>query len=112
MASKPWTVTITGNSTTYGYPTYIPDYAVSTFSIGYGITFNSTAAAVALEYSFDAFDQATFVSTGLTWYTSTSASALSTSAHGLLGIPCTAVRPNVTAASSTGTITVRLVQSG
>lgn len=110
MASKPWAVTITGNSSTYGYPTYVSDYMVNTFAVGYGVTFSSTAASCSLEYTFDDFDQATFVSTGLTWFASTT--AFSTSASGVLDTPCTAIRPNVTAASSTGTITVRLVQSG
>jgi hypothetical protein len=110
MATKPWTVTITGNSSTYGYPTYVTDYSVSPVNIGYGVTFNSTAASCTLQYTFDSFDQATFVSTGLTWFASTT--ALSTSGIGNLSIPCTAVRPNVTSASSLGTITVRLVQAG
>ena len=112
MATKPWSVTITGNSTTAGYPTYVADQFVSTFEIGFGCTVNSSAITWALEYTFDDLSASTWTSTGLTWFASTAATAQSTSLHGVLGVPCTAVRPNITSASSTGTLTVRLVQSG
>ncbi len=115
MPSMPWSVTVTGNSSTFGLGSslcYFPDYYVRPFNIGIGTIVNSTAVTFSVEHSFDYTGSSVFISTAATWFPNTGITAKSTNTDGNYAYPVTAIRLNTTSASSTGTVRLVLIQAG
>ena len=113
MPSVPFRVTQTGVSTTTGFTSILfPDYFVRPFSIGIGCVVNSTAAVYSVQHSFDYTGSSTFISSNATWFTNTTISSVSTSQDGNYAFPVSAIRLNVTAGSSIGTVSMTAIQAG
>jgi hypothetical protein len=111
MPSMPWRVTLTGASSTNGWPIYFPDYMIRPFNIGIGCVVNSTGVTYNVEHTFDDITLPTFTSSSATWFQST-ITAKSTNQDGSYAFPVSAIRLNATAASSIGTVTINLIQAG
>lgn len=102
-----------------GYPTFFPDIDRSPFSIGVGVTMNSTAAAPSwnVEFSFDylgnlSSNQVGFLSSQATWFLHSTLSGQSSNANGNFAFGVSAIRLNVLAGSSIQNTTLTLVQAG
>lgn len=114
MAGLRWSITVTGLSSTFGLGSsiaYYPDIMQNPFNIGIGCTVNSTAITYNVEHSFDCGSSA-FISSNATWFQNSTISAVSSNLTGNYAFPVSAIRPNVTAGSSTGTLTLTLMQAG
>jgi hypothetical protein len=102
-----------------GYPTYYCDTTRTPFSIGIGVTMNSTAAAPSwnIEYTFDAIlslssNAAGFLSSLATWFQHSTLSGQSSNGNSNFAFGVTACRLNVTAGSSIQSTTVTFIQAG
>jgi hypothetical protein len=103
MPSVPFRQTITGLSSTAGFPTWWPDtYADTPFNIGIGVTVNSTSITTSWN---------NFISTAATWFLHSTLSGQSSNASGNYAFAVTGIRLNVTAGASQGQITVTLIQA-
>jgi hypothetical protein len=111
MPSIPFRATVTGLSSTNGTPVWFPDTAVRPFSVGIGCVVNSSAVTYNIEHSFDYTGSSTFISSAATWFSS-AISAATSNTFGSYGFPVSALRLNVTAGSSTGTVSVTAIQAG
>lgn len=119
MPAGPYRVTISGSA---GYSTaYLLDNTRSPQSYGIFCDITSTAAAPGfnLEYTFDpiAFpiygsSVGTVVSSAATWIVSTAISTATTDTVTNFITPCVAIRLNVTANSSQGSVTMSVIPSG
>lgn len=113
MPSGPNVQTLTGLSTTNGYPIYFPDHSARTpFLVSIATVVNSTTAAYTVEHSLDYTGSSVFVSTAATWFASSGITAASTNAFTAYTYPVTAIRLNSTGGSSQGTIAMTIVQNG
>lgn len=116
MPSMPWQTTVTGCSSTAGYNSsqvYIPDWAVRPFNIGIGTIVNSSNVSFQVEHTWDYTGSSTFISSNATWFPNTGITTKSTNTDGNYAYPVSAIRLNVlTGSSSTGTVTVKLIQAG
>jgi hypothetical protein len=100
-----------------GFPTYYCDLARTPFSIGVGVTVNSSAVVYNVEHTFDYIGTLSsnfvgFLASAATWFQHSTLSAQTSNANGNYAFGVTAVRLNVTAGSSTGTTTMTLAQAG
>jgi hypothetical protein len=117
MPSVPFRATLTGLSSTAGFPTWFPDiYANTPFNIGIGVTVNSSAVTYNIEHSFDytgniSTDFNGFTSSQATWFQHSTLSGQTSNSNGNYSFPVTAIRLNTTAGSSTGQVTVTLIQA-
>lgn len=110
-----WRNTVTGLSSTFGLGSslvFFPDVMLTPFNIGVGCVVNSSNVTYNVEHTFDYTGSSTFISTAATWFQNSGISAQSTNKDGNYAFPVTAIRLNVTAGSSTGTVTMTAVQSG
>lgn len=115
MAGLRWTTTVTGLSSSAGsFPIYVPDIMQNPFAIGIGCVMNSTSAITAynVEHTFDYTGSSIFISSNATWFINSTISQASSNLTGNYAFPVSAIRPNVTAGSSIGTLTVTLIQAG
>lgn len=112
MPSNRYVTTLTGLSTTAGNPLYFPDYAVRPFSVSVSAVVNSTSVAYTVQHTLDYTGSSTFLSSQATWFASSGITAAATSAFTAYTYPVTAIQLNSTAGSSTGTITMTIVQAG
>jgi hypothetical protein len=115
MPSMPWQTSVTGNSSTFGYGSstiYVPDYMIRPFNIGIGTIVNSTAVVFSVEHTWDYTGSSVFISSNATWFPNTGITAKSTNTDGNYAYPVSAIRLNVTSGSSTGTVTLKLIQAG
>jgi hypothetical protein len=112
MAGLRWTKTITGLSSTFGFPVFVPDVMQTPFAIGVGCVVSSTNITYSVQHTFDYTGSSTFISSNTTWFTNTGISSASSNVDGNYAFPVSAIRPNVTAGSSTGTLTLTLIQAG
>jgi len=103
--------TLTGLSTTSGYPIWFPDTGVRPFAIGIGCVVNSTNVTYNIEHTFDYTGSSTFISTAATWFTNSGITAQTSNANGNYAFPVSSIRLNVTAGSSTGTVAVTFIQA-
>jgi hypothetical protein len=104
--------TLTGMSSTGGFPQWFPDTAIRPFSVAVSAAVNSTGTQTFnIEYSEDYSGSSTFISTAATWFSSGS-SAQTSNALAAFSFPVTALRINVTAGASQGTVTATFVQAG
>lgn len=113
MPALPFRVTQTGVSTTAGFTSiFLPDYMIRPFNIGVGCVVNSTGVTYSVEHTFDYTGSSTFISSNATWFPNTGITAKSTNQDGNYAYPVSAIRLNVTAGSSTGTVSMTLIQAG
>jgi hypothetical protein len=114
MAGLRTTLLVTGLSSTFGFPLCVPDVMLTPFNVGIGCVMNSTSAITSynVEHTFDYTGSSTFISSNATWFLNSTISAASSNLSGNYAFPVAAIRPNVTAGSSTGTLTVTLIQAG
>ena len=108
-----------GNQNSSGFPMYFPDLAKTPFSIGIGVTMNSTAAAPSynVEHSFDylgnlSSNQIGFTASNATWFQHSTLSGQSSNSNGNYAFGVSAIRLNVTAGASQQQTTLTLVQAG
>jgi hypothetical protein len=111
MPSIAFRTILTGLSSSSGFPTWFPDTAVRPFSVGIGCVVNSSAATYNVEHSFDYTGSSAFISSNATWFSS-AISAATSNAFGSYAFPISALRLNVTAGSSTGTVSATFIQAG
>lgn len=107
-----WSVTVTGLSSTFGYPILVPDIMMNPFNCGVGCVVNTTGITYNVEHTFDYTGSSAFISSNATWFQNSGITAQATNANGNYAYAVTAIRPNVTAGSSSGTLTLTVVQSG
>ncbi len=108
-----WSNTVTGLSSTFGLGSslvFYPDIMVTPFSVGIGATVSSSSVSFNIEHTFDFTGSSTFISSNATWFADVSSAAANTSTS--LTFPVTGIRLNVTAGSSTGTVTMTAIQAG
>jgi len=109
MPSGRFVASITGLSSTAGFPTWFPDTAIRPFSASVAIT--GSSATFNIEGTLDFTGSSTFNSSNAVWFSSFGSALVSTNAVAIT-TPLTAVRLNVTAGSSTATTTMTAVQAG
>jgi hypothetical protein len=109
-----WSQTVTGLSSTAGFPILVPDVTQTPFNIGIGCVMNSTSAITSynIEHTFDYTGSSVFISSNATWFQNSTISGASSNLTGNYAFPVSAIRPNVTAGSSQGTLTVTMIQAG
>lgn len=115
MAGLRWTNTITGLSSTFGLGSSLicaPDITQTPFAIGVGCVVNSTNITYNVEHTFDYTGSSAFISSNATWFLNSTIAAASSNLTGNYAFPVSAIRGNVTAGSSTGTLTITLIQAG
>jgi hypothetical protein len=128
MPSNIFRATVTGLSTgatagsqtnSSGYPTFFPDIDRTPFSIGIGVTMNSTAAAPAwnIEFTQDYLGNLSsnfvgFLASAATWFQHSTLSGQSSNGNSNFAFGVTACRLNVTAGASQQNTTVTFVQAG
>jgi hypothetical protein len=114
MAGLRNVLTVTGLSSTAGFPIAFPDIMQTPFNVSLGCVVNSTSAITAynVEHSFDYTGSSAFISSNATWFLNSTISAASSNLTGNYAFPVSAIRLNVTAGSSQGTLTVTLLQAG
>ena len=111
MPSGRFVASITGLSSTAGFPVWFPDSAVRPFSASVACVVNSSAISYNVEASLDYSGSSTFLSSLATWFSS-GLSAATSNALVSFGFPVTALRLNVVSGSSTGTVAVTALQAG
>lgn len=104
--------TLTGLSTTGGYPTYFPDVTRTPFSVSISAAVNSSAVAFTVEHTLDYTGSSAFISSNANWFASSGITGAATTAFTAYTYPVTAIRLNSTAGSSTGTIGLTILQAG
>ena len=109
MPSMPYKTTVTGLSSTFGFPLYVPDYLVRPFGLTIStVIVSSGTQTYNVEVSNDYTGSSSFISSAATWFSSLLSGATSNAAIAVT-TPVTAIRPNVTAGASQGTVTVTIV---
>lgn len=114
-AGLQWRNTVTGLSSTFGLGSslvFFPDLMQTPFAIGIGCVISSTSATYNVEHTFDATGSSAFISSNATWFQNSTISAASSNLSGNYAFPVSAIRLNVTAGSSTGTVTFTAIQAG
>jgi hypothetical protein len=99
---------ITGLSSTNGFPSYFPE-DVRPFSVSIAVT--GSSATYNVEISNDFTGSSAFISSNAVWFSSLASAQASTGFYNI-AFPCTAMRLNVTAGSSTAVTGVSFVQAG
>lgn len=117
MAGLRWSNTVTGLSSTFGLGSslvFYPDVTQTPFAIGIGCVCNSTSAITAynVEHSFDYTGSSIFISSNATWFQNSTISQASSNLTGNYAFPVSAIRLNVTAGSSSATVTMTALQAG
>src|SRR4051812_30705071 len=113
MAGQRWTTTVTGlSSSATNPPIYVPNIMANPFAIGVGCVVNSTSITYSVEHTFDYTGSSFFISSNATWFQNSTIAAASSNLTGNYAFPVSAIRANVTAGSSIGTLTVTLIQAG
>jgi len=118
MPSTPVLLTVTGLSSTSGYPLWFPDTDIRPFNVGIGTVVNSTGTQTySVEHTFDyngtiSSNFTGWVSSAATWYANTGIVSATSNANGNYAFPVSCVRLNVISGSSQGSVTARLIQAG
>jgi hypothetical protein len=110
MPANRWTQSITGLSTTSGYPLYIPDWFNNdAFSLGISVTASSTGTPYNVEGTLGYTGSSAFISTAAIWATISSLAGNSS----LIAVttPVTAIRLNVVSGSSQVVTTMTVVSA-
>jgi hypothetical protein len=116
-AGLQWRNTVVGLSSTFGLGSslvFFPDLTRTPFAIGLACVCNSTSATTSynVEHTFDYTGSSAFISSNAFWFQNSTISAASSNLTGNLAFPVSAVRLNVTAGSSVGTIAFTAIQAG
>lgn len=116
-AGLQWRNTVTGLSSTFGLGSslvFFPDLMLNPFNIGIGCVVNSTSAITSynVEHTFDATGSSAFISSNATWFLNSTIAAASSNTTGNYAFPVSGIRINVTAGSSTGTVSFTAIQAG
>jgi hypothetical protein len=119
MPSVPYRAVVTGLSSTFGLnnSTWWPDYYSDTlFNVGIGVTVNSSNVTYNIEHTFDRLGNLSsnfnnFISTAATWFLHSTLSGQSSNSSGNYAFAVTGIRLNVTAGSSTGSVTATFIQA-
>jgi hypothetical protein len=111
MPSIPSRQTLTGLSSTNGFPIWFADTAIRPFSASVACVVNSTPISYNVEASLDFTGSSNFISSAATWFSS-GLSAATSNALASFGFPVSALRVNVVSGSSTGTVAVTFTQAG
>lgn len=114
MTAYRWVQAITGLSSTFGLGSSLalyPDTMQNPFNIGIACVVNSTAVTYSVEHTFDYTGSSVFLSSNATWFQNSTISAASSNLTGNYAFPVSAIRLNVTAGSSTGTVTITAIQA-
>lgn len=111
-AGLTFTDTLTGLSTTGGYPIWYPDITKNPFTVSVSAVVNSSNIAFTVQHTLDYTGSSTFISSNANWFASSGIAAASTNAFTAYTFPVTAIRLNSTAGSSTSIITMTAVQAG
>lgn len=109
MPSSPSRQSVAGLSSTSGFATWFPDTAVRPFAVSVAVT--GSSATYNVEISNDYSGSSAFASSAASWFSSL-ASAQVSSGFVSVAVPCTAVRLNITAGSSTAVTAASFVQAG
>lgn len=112
MSAGAKVITVTGLSSTAGTPVYVPDTARNPFNIGFGCVVNSTSITYNIEHSWDYTGSSAFISSNATWFQHSSVTSATSNANSNYAFPVSVIRLNVTAGSSTGTVTASFIQAG
>lgn len=113
MPSNPYSITITGISSTSGYMVpYFPDIAIRPFNVGIGCVVSSSGQVYTVEHSFDYTGSSTFISSNATWFPNSGITAKTTNQDGNYAFPVSAIRVQSSAGSSIGTVTLTILQAG
>jgi hypothetical protein len=111
MPTQRVALTITGLSSTFGYPIVAGDWnKLGPFNLGITGVMTSTAVTPAynLEVTQDFSGSSAFLSTAATWFSSL-ATAVASNILLQITTPVTAIRPNVTGGSSQQTLVLTVV---
>ena len=84
---------------------------IGQFVVGLGAHVNSGTLTYQVQYTYDDVYSPTFSAGSATWFTHSTITGKSADFDGVITIPCTAVRLNVTAWTS-GSVTLTVIQSG
>jgi hypothetical protein len=117
MPSNIFRGSVTGPSSTGGFPTFFPDLSRSPFNVGIGVTVNSSAVVWEVDHSFDYIGTLSsnfngFISSAATWFAHSTLASQTSAAVGNYSFGVSAIRGNVVSGSSTGLTTFTFVQSG
>jgi hypothetical protein len=113
MPSAPFRTTLTAPSTTGGYGTFFPDFAVRPFSVGIGVTTTSTTISYTVAHTFDYSGSSAFISSNATWFDSSGiSSATGLTAQAAYTSPVSAIRLAINSGSSAGATTMTCIQAG
>lgn len=113
MPSKRFVVTQTGVSSDAGFGSiYVPDYMIRPVAISVGCVVNSTNVAYTVEHSFDYTGSSKFISSNATWFPNSGITAQTTNKDANYAYPVSAIRLNSTGGSTSGTVTMTLIQAG
>ncbi len=85
---------------------------ITPFNIGIGCVINSSSVSYNVEHSYDFTGSSVFISSNATWFQNSTISAASSNTTGNYAFPVSAIRLNVTAGSSQGTVTMTAIQAG
>ena len=113
MPASPKVITVTGLSSTAGFDVFLPDYNVTPFALGLGVVSSSNTYNV--EHTFDNLaypSTLTATSSLITWFLHSTLAGLSSNANGNYAFPVRGIRLNVTAGSSTNTVTLTIISAG
>lgn len=119
MPAGIYTVTLTGLSSSSGYPVFFPDIRqTAPFSVSIACVTASSSSGFSVQYSLDypgpnsSGLTGAWNSTSATWFNSTGISGASSTLLTNYNMPVTAIRLNSTGGSSTNTVTMTIVQNG
>lgn len=111
MPSNRWVQTLTGLSSTAGFPIYFPDYMVRPFALTVEVTSTNSSNTYNVEHTLD-YGTSVFVSTAANWFQNSTQSGATANLLSNYAFPVTAIRLNVTAGSSQNNVTMTIVQAG
>jgi hypothetical protein len=115
MAANIYRNTLTGLSSTNGFPVYFPDLQETPFSVSVSASPASSASAgFTVEHSFDYLgpQSSVWISSNAVWFPSSGIAAISSNSYTAYTYPVTAIRLNSTGGSSTNVVTFTIVQAG
>lgn len=111
MPALPKVISVTGLSSTTGFDVFLPDYMVTPFALGLGITSSNNTYSV--QHTFDNLaPPSTLASTNATWFDHSTLAAMSSNANGNYAFPVRGIRLNVTAGSSIATVILTIISAG
>lgn len=112
MPANPKVISVTGlSSSLSAWDVFVPDYFVTPFNLGLGIT--SSGNTYNVEHTFDNLaPPSTLASTSATWFLHSTLAAQTANANGNYAFPVRGIRLNVTAGSSQATVVLTIISAG